>query len=379
MRLYSRALSAAEVAALADDGLYAYWPFDETSGTTAADASGNGRTGTLGSNATTVTLPSWLPSGWINGCIGMPVDNGGRYVSAPGVTWKPVDFTVSFWMNPYQLAGGQWGQVITATGNFWGKFTFMLFSDGSIQVGTNGPLIIPASTVEANKWQLYTFTFDGDATSGKGEGRFYENGQLLASRADMAVSQTWAGFSIGIADPRGRLHSRIDEMRLYSRALSAAEVAALFTGPLTATWRPDAPTTEWSKAANWVEGAVPLKTTDVTVNTCTNCPNLAASTGVKSIAINGGQLSLNAFTLSATGGVRLQEAKLMSSEGALQAADFLEVKSCIVEGNLLLRKTGNVNNAWFGNNTFRGKLTIVNQGTGSITPATQANDTVTKL
>ncbi len=212
--------------------LYAHWRFDETSGTTANDASVNSdalgnsikRTGTLGSHPTTATLPVWLASGWANGCIGIYPEGGTSFVSVPSVTWTPTDFTVSFWMNPYQLTGGEWGQVITATGNFWGKFTFMLSPvvDGStrqgmIMVGTDAAtaLVLPAGTVEANKWQHYTFTFDADPDNnpntnpGKGEGKFYENGRLLASRADMAVSQTWAGFSIGIADPRGRLNSRI--------------------------------------------------------------------------------------------------------------------------------------------------------------------------
>lgn len=63
-RVYGRVLSAAEVGGLAagrnvTGGLLAYWPFEEGSGTTTADASGGGETGTFNP---TVTWSTNVPS-----------------------------------------------------------------------------------------------------------------------------------------------------------------------------------------------------------------------------------------------------------------------------------------------------------------------------
>ncbi len=132
---------------------------------------------------------------------------------------------------------------------------------------------------------------------------------------------------------------------------------------------------EWNTAGNWSGNSVPTAASSpVIINTCSTCPVLSTPVQVGFLLVSGGQLSLNTFTLSAAGGANLIAARLTSSGATMQAADFWQVKSCTVEGNLLLRKTGNSNNAWYGNNTYRGKLTVVNQGTGTISPATQASD-----
>ncbi len=135
---------------------------------------------------------------------------------------------------------------------------------------------------------------------------------------------------------------------------------------------------EWNTAGNWSGKVVPSSSSNVIVPFCSTCPVLSASVQVNSLLVEEGQLTLQNFTLLTAAASKFITSRISSSGGTIQAADFGEVKSCTVEGNLLLRKTGNANNAWFGNNTYRGKLTIVNQGTGTIAPATQATDTVSK-
>lgn len=59
------------MAGAADPNLVAWWTFDDMSGTTAADSSGNGHTGTLNGN------PQWV-TGYFGGALRF--DGSGDYV-----------------------------------------------------------------------------------------------------------------------------------------------------------------------------------------------------------------------------------------------------------------------------------------------------------
>jgi hypothetical protein len=48
------------------NGLVGWWKFDDGSGTSAVDSSGNGNTGTL------VNSPAWTTAGYYNGALGFP-------------------------------------------------------------------------------------------------------------------------------------------------------------------------------------------------------------------------------------------------------------------------------------------------------------------
>jgi hypothetical protein len=76
-------------------------------------------------------------------------------------------------------------------------------------------------------WHLVTGTYDG-ATA-----RLYVDGTLVASETFTAPPNTSFPLYIGRYYGAGGYNwsGGIDEVRLYNRALTAAEVAALFTSP----------------------------------------------------------------------------------------------------------------------------------------------------
>jgi len=133
-RIYNRALSAAEVRQLYNfaPGPVAHWKFDDGSGTSVTDSSGNGNTGT------------WYGSGnhWVAGKQGKAggFNGGNDYFRArvPGSS----DFTFQFWMKPdaigvssgnhqflvanpqMGLAGGKLSYYDSQAGNPVGTTTF---------------------------------------------------------------------------------------------------------------------------------------------------------------------------------------------------------------------------------------------------------------
>jgi RHS repeat-associated protein len=201
-----------------ESGIKAYWKLDEIIGSTTVDATGNGFTGTV------VNGPRLVP-GKVGNALEM-VDNSSRYVLVPDLKWQPTRFSVAWWMNPASLAN--YNQQIAAT-NGWGAFVFHTTSAGEVYVGTDitnrlDATILPAGTVQVNQWQHFVFTFEN------GVGKFYKNGQLLASKSGLLNPAVWSGFVMG-AGNTSSVHGKIDEVRIYERAIEASEVLKLAALP----------------------------------------------------------------------------------------------------------------------------------------------------
>gem|GEM_PF-1077349 len=207
--------------------LVAQWAFDETSGTTAADATGHGHSATLqgatfASNSTT-------------GKFGRALDFDGLddTVSVPGFTLPKPYFTISLWINPdtsLNSASSRFDLLYWDNGNH-PHITFNRARKGEIG------LYVEYETVEyedihtatqswpAATWKLVTFTFDGTNY------RVYVDG---------ALERTYnhPGIHIDTADPYIGSHlgennffdGQIDDVRFYNYPLPAQAVAALYNG-----------------------------------------------------------------------------------------------------------------------------------------------------
>jgi len=118
----------------------AYWKFDEASGTTAADSSGNGNTGTLTNG------PTWA-SGKVNGGLSFDgVNDTVSVTSNTSITDITNNFTLSFWVNPQSTHeidaeatsgyGGVSGQKYVWGPNWYDEFSG--HAGAGVSVGTNG-------------------------------------------------------------------------------------------------------------------------------------------------------------------------------------------------------------------------------------------------
>ena len=198
-------------------GLVAAYGFDEPSGTTVADASGTGNTGTI-SGATRSTTAKFVRS--------LSFDGNNDWVTVPDANSLDLTtgMTLEAWVRP--TAGSLWRTAIIkeTTGNL----AYALYSASQV-----GSALRPASWIASqgingttaialNTWTHLATTFDGATW------RLYVNGAQVATRAlatPIPVSSgalRFGGNSIWGEWFQGQL----DEIRVYNRGLSAAEVLA---------------------------------------------------------------------------------------------------------------------------------------------------------
>ncbi|HZL17991.1 MAG TPA: LamG-like jellyroll fold domain-containing protein, partial [Polyangia bacterium] len=213
-----------------DSGLLGHWKLDEGSGTTSADASGNGNTATLTSSAN-----------WTAGYSGEAFSGDGtNYVSANLGTWFGSNntLTASAWVYAASTtngplfgvtsipAGGGWNMPFlsiagpTAYGHIW-------------MVNGNTPL---SATVGLNAWHFLAITYD---PSGSGTERFYVDGALSVSGTGTyqasGLTDTWSTNIPGTKPTgvSGVLTGKVDDVRAYNRVLSAAEISIIYNARQT--------------------------------------------------------------------------------------------------------------------------------------------------
>jgi hypothetical protein len=227
-RIYNRALSASDVTHVMNGQTalpIAELSFNETSGTTASDLSGNGWTGTLTGGAA-----------WAAGNSSNAVDLNGTngYVALPtGVVSSADSITVAAWVNLDTVSN--WSRIFDF-GSGTSKYMFLSPQNGAngnirfeIKNGSAVRTIEGTSALATGGWHHVAVTLDGTT------GMLYVDGQLAGSSAVNirpsqlgATTQNWIGRSQFSADPY--LDGRVDEFRIYNRALSAAEVSEVMNG-----------------------------------------------------------------------------------------------------------------------------------------------------
>jgi len=232
--------------------------FDDGTGTTAADATGNGWTGTLVNGATWTTGKS-------GGAVNL-ASSSSQYVTLPnGVLCTLTSFTFAAWVNPTTLTN--WARIFdigTGTSNYTfltaqantGKPRFAI-NNGSGEQDINSSAALPLNT-----WSHIAITISG------GVGSMYLNGSLVGTNSSMTLTpaslgvttNNYIGRSEWASDPY--FNGSIDDLRLYDIALTSTQVASLaaLTNPLPAL--PSAPTSltagvtsPTSVLLNWTAGA----------------------------------------------------------------------------------------------------------------------------
>ncbi|MGH8510415.1 MAG: LamG-like jellyroll fold domain-containing protein, partial [Gammaproteobacteria bacterium] len=196
-------------------GLVAAYNFEEASGATVVDASGKGNQGTL-SGATRITQGKF-----------------GNALSFDGVNdWVTVNDTASLdlttgmtleaWVYPTEVTSG-WRTVVHKEDN---QYYLMAGSDRDTPAGaanstTGRNKVYAPSPLSVNTWAHLAVTYDGANV------RLYINGNEVASQPQTGAFTTSTGaLRIGGTQAYGEFfQGRIDEIRVYNRTLSAAEIS----------------------------------------------------------------------------------------------------------------------------------------------------------
>ncbi len=206
----------------ATDGLVGWWKFDEGSGMVANDSSGNGNDGNL------MNGPTWS-IGKIGGALSFDGVDDFVFLGNPPEIGLSGNQSFSMWLkpfsfdarrNPYSKAYGGTG-TFTLEPNKVMSYFYGISGSDSEPHGTYRT----TSLVSLNEWNNLVLTRNLLTLTV----RFFLNGlldvSLNAEHATASIDSLNAKIGDGYTSP---FHGLIDDFRIYNRALSAAEVQALY-------------------------------------------------------------------------------------------------------------------------------------------------------
>ena len=218
-------------------GFVGYWPFDDASGTTAKDSSGNGNNGTLLGDAT------W-GIGYLFGCLSLDGQSGYVQVpSTPNLEQVTNAVTICAWVkfatNITYTAGVMQDvarKVISLTANPppYSAYDLVVqdFGGGTFKARMGVTRSTDSTRGTSNwgnahpygPWYHLAGVYDGSTV------QIYVNGVLESSLSFSGpILQTSQPLCIGRYGAVGEaLNGLIDDLRLYNRALSATEIQTLF-------------------------------------------------------------------------------------------------------------------------------------------------------
>jgi hypothetical protein len=247
-RIYNVALSPTVVSSIyadaspypCDSTCVAYWPLDETSGTSASDATGNGDTGTLGNfSYTPVAVGQNIPAtqtllgftygttdGWSTGLFGGGLNVvANDYLYSNVFVTNPNPFTISLWFKSSSVSN-----PIAEFTDLKGNHDRSIYLNGSGQLtayvddASHDTITSPNAYNDGN-WHLAAVTLSSAGWI------LYVDGSKVASNPSATTAQSgyYGTWCFGNCSPNDTSNSvsfsgKLDDARVYSRALAPYEI-----------------------------------------------------------------------------------------------------------------------------------------------------------
>jgi hypothetical protein len=211
--------------------LLVHLKFDETNGTNAADASGNEWSATLEGAA------AFVP-GKNGNAVSLPGASADKVTLPNGVVSTLNDFTITAWVRPNTF--GTWARIFdfgTGTTNYMflttqytgtapnaAKPRFAFRVANAAEQGINSSIALTAGA-----WSHVAVTLSGNTLTIYVDGTAAGINTSVTNRPSQLgiTTQNWLGDSMWSGDPS--LNGLLDDFRIYTRALSAAEISAFQT------------------------------------------------------------------------------------------------------------------------------------------------------
>ena len=212
----------------------AEWKFDEKTGTTANDTSGNGNTGTL----TNMEAEDWKSSAECKYGACLEFDGSNEYITNSTITLSNTDkATVELWFNPSSVAADDIKILFENSTNFNNSTTGIILSYNEIgqtiiggHKGNIGYSLWQSSiTPIANKWYHITLVVDKSLTTK--ESKLYINGMLNGdtySTYDQNNTNNFGDNPTFVGSRGGSSYfadTKIDHVHIYDYARTPAQIA----------------------------------------------------------------------------------------------------------------------------------------------------------
>ena len=213
------------------DNLEGYWKFDESSGN-ASDSTANGNTLTNNNTAT----------------YGPAVINNGAYLASASTQFFSKsdtaslsitgDLSISGWFyNTDSAVSGTFVSKWLDAGNQRGYiFDYDPASSGTLRLvlsttGSDFPLVtVTGASLSSTTFYYLTMTFKASTS----KVNFYKNASLVGAEQTISASSIFdntADFTVGMdTGGKGYLNGRVDELGVWARVLTGAEITELYNG-----------------------------------------------------------------------------------------------------------------------------------------------------
>ena len=222
------------IANVAEDGLVAYWPFDEGKGKEAMDVTGNGHDGEFNDD------PKWVEGKF---GTGLEFDGVDDHVIVPDDPAFAIEenITLMAWFSPSDALTSR--RLMSKNNSIFVIFDFGNASSIDFLVKPNNTFAESTTTDwKVGEWYHFAGTFDGKTL------KVYINGELEGEKPNnvpIAPSnlELWIGGD-DLGNANAHFPGKIDEVRLYEKTLSEADIQKVMETPqdveargkLTTTW-----------------------------------------------------------------------------------------------------------------------------------------------
>ncbi len=202
--------------------LIAWWKLDEAEGGEASDSSGNNLVGTLMGN------PQWLPTGGKFGGA-LKLDGVDDYVETNYATDLPT-WTIAVWVNSPAVPSSE-----VPTGPVHRNRNYHINWNHSFDDFRGAAGVQVADTwyaasfgdLQADTWYHLAATYDGEYFKAYKDGILITNNSTPSGDPDSESTTLKLGRHSFYGDHFGGM---IDDVRIYSYALSEADIAKIFAG-----------------------------------------------------------------------------------------------------------------------------------------------------
>lgn len=205
-------------------GLVGAYSFNEGGGTTVNDTSGRGNTGTI-SGAT------WSPAGRFGNALSFDGVNDWVTVNHSPSLALTNGMTLEAWVYPRSLLGWQTAILKEQTSDY----AYALYVNntdvdkplGNVTIGSVGHSAVGRAQLQMNTWTHLAATYDGSTL------KLYVNGEPVNHSASGSIASSTGPLRFGGNAVWGEyFDGLIDEVRIYNRALTLAEIQADMNAPV---------------------------------------------------------------------------------------------------------------------------------------------------
>lgn len=244
-------------------GLVAAYAFDETMGTQLLDASGNGRTGALGTATRTA-------AGKYGAAIAL---NGTQQATVPG---NVIVRTVEAWIFPTATGGWRCPLGNADGGGYW----YVCQVGGAVEAGYSrtgsSPWVrTPQSALPLNTWTHVAALY---ATGGSVTLVLNGQAQVAVANSSGGPPLSSASIKLGRAYTSERFTGRIDELRLYDRVRTLNQIQADLATPIGGSAPPPTSSTSSSSTSTSATTTIPTTSTSSSSTTTTSTSTTTTAT-----------------------------------------------------------------------------------------------------